>query len=367
MRSVGRSHFDRHMRTSRSRTSRLATAVLVAVAAAAGSGLLRGDAITSAPERVRPRAPVPVGASHERVEELAGGRVALTYADVTGADRTVVVELRRPEDHRDTLRPVVVWSHGGSTGRDDPRRAGVRWGRVMVGAGAVFVAIAHPGRSAGDRAAVCDAVGAADCATFDTLLWDRPHDVSAVLDWLSAEADVLGIDAARVVHGGHSAGAIGVLTTAGMEWPFDSRLTPPPDPRPIAFLVASPPGRDVRGLSADSFSAVDRPVLFLTGLGDTTAGTDAVDRRATFDLLPSGPTSHLLWADDERARHMVFDLAPAACERAGGTRGECRGLVRTVARVGLEFVRFVVAASDAESFADRVADRVPHPFTWSAT
>ena len=58
--------------------------------------------------------------------------------------------------------PVVVWSHGGSQGRRDPRSVGVRWGRAFGNAEAAFVAIAHPGRSVAERIAVCAVVGATD-------------------------------------------------------------------------------------------------------------------------------------------------------------------------------------------------------------
>jgi hypothetical protein len=291
------------------------------------------------------------------------GRHTVTYVDVTGADRRVEIEVRRPAGTGTDTLPVVVWSHGGSQGKRTATVVGEAWGVAAGEAGAAFVAVAHPGRSTAERSALCDEVGAGVCQEFSYLFWDRPHDIAAVLDWI--ETDGVGLDASRIVYGGHSAGAIGVMTVAGMAWPFDSELAPPSDPRPIAFVAASPPGRETRGLTARSFVDLDRPVLFLTGAGDTTGSTEADDRHATFGLLPTSPTSFMLWVDDERARHSVFNLEPSACERAGGTRSQCRSMVRTVGRVGVEFVRMMVTDGDADEYDERVATRLGRAFEWS--
>ena len=295
--------------------------------------------------------------------------VTVGYTDVAGSEREVRVEIRRPAEPDGRTVPVVVWSHGGSAGRSNPSVVAERWGAAFNSVGFAFVAIAHVGRDDDERRAVCDAVSAGDCETFNTLLWDRPHDVRAVLDRLERGADDLGLDASRIVYGGHSAGAIGVMTTAGMVWPFDSELAPPADTRPVAFIAASPPGTNARGLGERHLAALDRPVLFLTGLGDTTSGTDAADRRHTFDLLPGEPTSFMLWVDDERARHSVFGLETDACRRAGGTRSACRTLVRTVGRIGLEFAAAVVdeAGYDPTEFDRHVAAHLEGGFEWSTT
>ena len=110
-------------------------------------------------------------------------------------------------------------------------------------------------------------------------------------------------------------------------------------------------------------------MLFLTGLGDTTRGTESADRRATFQLLPAEPTSFLLWADDERARHTVFNLETVACERAGGARAECRSLVRTIGRVGVEFARSMIDDDgDAPAAFDAlVRSRLAAGFEWTAS
>lgn len=349
---------DAPTRPSRSIAGRTTIAVVV-LGALAGCQFLpgRGHADTE------PTAAAPTGSVD--AEAPVSGRHAVTYIDVTGADRRVEFEVRRPAGTEIDTLPVVVWSHGGSQGKRNPTGVGEAWGAAVGAAGAAFVAVAHPGRSNVEHAAVCEAVGASVCEEFNYLVWDRPYDIAAVLDWI--EVSGTGLDASRIVYGGHSAGAISVMTVAGMVWPFDSRLAPPSDDRPIAFVAASPPGLEARGLTDQSFTDLDRPVLFLTGAGDTTSSTGADDRRATFDLLPSTPTSFLLWVDDERARHSVFNLEPSACERAGGTREQCRSTVRTVGRVGAEFVRTVVTGGDAQAFDERVATRLRTVFEWSSS
>ena len=276
-------------------------------------------------------------------DELA----AIAYTDVAGQNRRITLEVRVPDHVDGSEVPAVVWSHGGSTGRRTPTHVGVGWGRVMNEAGVAFVAIAHPGRSDDDRVALCAATGAADCATFNPLMWDRPHDVVAVLDWVEANATRLGIDASRLVYGGHSAGATGALMVAGMEPPMITASTLPIDQRPIGFIAASPPGTEVRGLSAASFVDLDRPVLLLSGSGDSTRSTSAADRRTTFDLLAGDLRFSHYWAHDELARHGTFDLDPSSCRRSGGTRRGCRDLVESIAMAGVGFVESLAPATSA--------------------
>lgn len=343
------------IRTIAGRTA-IAVVVLVVVA---GCQILPSSGPADAEQSVVPASP----SSAVDADVPVAGRYAVSYVDVAGDDRHVEFEVRRPDLAGGDELPVVVWSHGGSAGKRNPTGVGEAWGAAVGDVGAAFVAVAHQGRSASERASVCDAVGAAACDEFNVLLWDRPHDVAAVFDWI--EAHGTGLDASRLVYGGHSAGALGVMTVAGMEWTLGSELAPPSDARPIAFIAASPPGVEARGLGEQSFAGVDRPVLFLTGAGDTTRSTEAADRRASFDLLLSEPTSFMLFADDERARHGVFNLEPSSCERSGGTRDGCRTLVRTIGRVGAEFVRTVVTDGDMDDYDGIVAARLSRVFDWS--
>ena len=347
-------------------TTRLSAGLAVGLFAVGCQPGLRSEATDTTSVAATTAAVVETAApEHRRAER--DGMVELFYEDVTGADRAVRFEVRMPADAADGEVPVVVWSHGGSRGKNDPGRVGEAWGKAFNDAGFAFVAVAHPGRTADEREAVCDAVGASPCELYNTLFWDRPHDVQQVFDWIEERGDEAGIDADRIVYGGHSAGAISTMVIAGLDWVFDDELAPPSDDRPIAFVTASPPGVEARTLTEDRFDELDRPMLFLTGAGDTTNSTEGTDRRATFALLPDEPTSFMLWVDDDRARHDSFNLSQSACRRAGGTSQQCRILVRTVARVGTEFVDMVTTDGDTRTYFDLVEDNLTGPFAWHHT
>ncbi len=296
------------------------------------------------------------GALH-RAAPLGPDRWSITYLDVTGTDRTVSVDLRRPEGSA-SPPAVVLWSHGGSTGTTSPQRVGRGWGEVMNDHGHAFLAIAHPARSS--REELCTAVGATECGELNPLLWDRSHDVTAVIDWMRSSDALAGIDTERIVYGGHSAGGMAVLSAAGMTWPEATSISPPADPRPLGFIVASPPGVEARGLDNQSFTEIDRPVLLLSGDGDTTPGTDAVDRRRMLDLLPTGADAVSVWLSDTAARHTTFDLDTRACRRAGGNQRRCNDLTDTLGRVGGEFVdRLTSGTFDRDGFARRANTALP--------
>lgn len=127
--------------------------------------------------------------------------LSLSYDDVSGAERTVEIALHRPEG-APSPAPVVVWSHGGADGIARASAIGNEWARVFTSAGYVFIAIAHIGRDDSSRSALCAAIGvaAADCATFKYLSWDRPHDLSRVLDWLEEPGGALAgsVDLSRI-------------------------------------------------------------------------------------------------------------------------------------------------------------------------
>lgn len=294
--------------------------------------------------------------------DAPGHVVEITYDDVRGVPRTIQAELRLPERRAVAPTPVVTWSHGGSRGFRNVANVGERWGRAMNADGFAFVAIAHTGRSESERLAVCDAIGGSDCERFNPLQWDRPHDVAVVLDWIESIAVAEDLDAHRIVHGGHSAGALGALLVSGAGWTFDAASAPPSDPRPIGFIAASPPGAESHAFSAPALAGINRPILFATGLGDETSSTTGLDRRATFDLLPDEVEAVLLWVDRAEARHGLFDLNRASCERAGGTATACRNGARAIAATGTRFVAAVADAADsfdARRFAETLTPRLP--------
>jgi poly(3-hydroxybutyrate) depolymerase len=92
-----------------------------------------------------------------------GDKVArdIVYTDITGAERTVRVEIRRPMAGPEPS-PLILWSHGGSA-RDTATNVGVDWGEVFNRGGFVVIAIAHEGRDAEGTRALCLALNLGDC------------------------------------------------------------------------------------------------------------------------------------------------------------------------------------------------------------
>jgi hypothetical protein len=261
----------------------------------------------------------------------------------------------------------VIWSHGGSDGRTSPQNVAVEWGQVFLRAGFVTIAIAHAPRSADEVEAMCielelgncdvdDCMTALECRRevdgttqegvcevgtcryWKPLNWDRPHDVSAVIDFLERETaegarlDGL-IDPSRIVYAGHSAGSGGTLMVAGATRLFGDQEVLSIDERPIAFISCSPQGPGYQGLTEDSLSGapcrrlapesdacLTRPHLFMTGLGDLAGQWTSEERRSTFYHVPEGD-KYLLWNTELAARHGTFNFDNDACERFAGSQG----------------------------------------------
>lgn len=278
----------------------------------------------------------------------------IDYTDVTGALRSITVEVRRPMN-APLPAPLVVWSHGGAHGRSDPTGVGDGVAEHLIEGGYVGVFIAHAPRSGTDLDALCAALGIAQvdcrsgactadadcvtggeggvcrdglCARWKHLGWDRPHDVDAVLDWLEAQAagPLAGmIDVTRIVYAGHSAGAGATMMVAGATRQFAGVDTLLLDGRPTAFVSQSPQGPGDEEFTESSFTgagcnalAIDpslcltRPHLVLSGVGDDTGDSVAENRRRTFDLMPAGD-KYLLWLLEEAARHTSFEFEVDAC------------------------------------------------------
>lgn len=306
--------------------------------------------------------------------EPNGGRSEqeIRYQDITGAERAFRIELRRPVD-LPTPSPLIVWSHGGSGGKEQPSTVGVEWGEVFARAGYLSIAIAHPGRGPAEMQALCEALELGDCAlqtctsdaeclwgtgpdaepgacTPDAGLgtgycrffkpgnWDRPHDVRAVLNWVEAEASggMLDgvVDVSKIAYAGHSAGAGSTMMVAGAtrryrEGAQDWSLI---DPRPVAFLSCSPQGPGDDGFteasftreqcvaladSADHAACLSRPHLVLTGVDDGGVGET---RRLSFDLAPDGDR-YLGYITEPAAQHTTFDYATEGCSNYAAKEG----------------------------------------------
>jgi hypothetical protein len=302
-----------------------------------------------------------------RLTEMPLVTAEVSYADESGAVRTIEIGLHRPEGAPVPM-PVVIWSHGGSDGVARAAGVAAEWARVFTAAGYLVVAIAHRGRDEVSRAGLCRVLGfdAASCATFKHLSWDRPHDVRAVLDWIDEQAAPGGalagtVDRARVAHAGHSAGAGGVMMVAGASRDFAGDLRVLADPRPLAFIACSPQGPGGDGFVDESFDAVVRPTLVLSGTGDDTGGSLGENRRLLFSRLAPGE-KYLGWIADDSARHNTFNFNTDACLQYTAQQGldpaRCQAFLPWLASAALAFLDAEVrghGAGDAPARARALA------------
>src|SRR6185503_15359672 len=235
----------------------------------------------------------------------------VTYTDNAGLQRTVQVAIRIPTGAPIPM-PVVIWSHGGASGKTDPLTSMVEWSETTAAAGYLTISIAHTPRSDQDRLQLCQSIGINDpatCEVFKHLNWDRPFDVRAVIDALvqmNSQGEFRGqISVNHIAVGGHSAGAGGTLSVGGALRNFSGTAVSMADPRPIAFLAFSPQQPGTEGFfdtdfkqPTHSWQPMNRPTLIGTGDGDNACksiaepgncqGETPSGRRSNFDRMPSG-------------------------------------------------------------------------------
>ncbi len=259
----------------------------------------------------------------------------VSYVDVLGRQRQVAFAVYRASS-APPAAPVIIMSHGGSHGINDPTEAMREWASILSGAGYVVVSIAHSdysmasaGGAPSDYEQLCDAVGVPRVPGFTCALkvsWQRPLDVEAVLGWLehrvatnASWATAVNID--RVAHFGHSAGAGAGMMVGGITRNFrcaqpfgDGQGTLVPClvsdlvsrrlAQVRAIVAFSPEGPGTEGFMTESFGALQVPMLMATGLEDGDPGEPAV-RASLFDLLPTGPRWEV-YIDDSGAQHGLF-------------------------------------------------------------
>ena len=259
-----------------------------------------------------------------------------------GGPREIRIAIYRPIGAVEPL-PVVILSHGGSSGKTNPLKSLPEWAAPIAKAGFLAVAIAHLPVSQAQRDSVCEYLGGttpADCDSIKMLNWHRPYDVRFVLDWLEQQQQsgpLAGkLDLQRIAHLGHSAGAGASMMLAGAARIY---LTDPvviDDPRIKAFLAFSPQGPGDDGFFDDSWANITRPVLVGTGDGDNTGGAVGTNRRKAYDLMLPGE-KYLLYIQDEAAKHVSFSLNPKSCERVAST-GRCHLFSKWLLSAALAFL-----------------------------
>ena len=213
----------------------------------------------------------------------------VTYTDNAGQQRTIQAAIRIPTGAPIPM-PVVIWSHGGATGKSDPLTSMVEWSDTTAEAGYLTVSIAHTPRTDQERLQLCQSIGINDpatCEVFKHLNWDRPFDVRAVIDALvqmNQQGPFRGqISVNQIALGGHSAGAGGTLSVGGALRNFSGTSVSLADPRPVAFLAFSPQQPGTEGFfdtdfqqPTHSWQPVSRPTLIGTGDGDNSCDPIAI-------------------------------------------------------------------------------------------
>jgi dienelactone hydrolase len=222
-------------------------------------------------------------------------------------------------------RPVVIWNHGGNPSEIGRMRS-QEWGERLARAGYVVI---QPSRvDPTDLTAVrpeCDANGfaaPAECAFWIANMRYGPQSVSFIIDRLAeieaARPALRGhLDTTRIVVAGHSAGTTSVLAVAGAQQQFvaGGPVYDESDPRPVAFLATGPQGPTYAGFRSGfdetrSFLGIDRPFLFVTGMGDETG--EPVPTRLTAWLTARPHDKWLVWDTQPEAVHETMDVHQCA-------------------------------------------------------
>ena len=214
-------------------------------------------------------------------------------------DRSLPVRIRWPDGAAPSA--VIVHSHG----LGGSREGGDVWGEAWRQAGFVVVHVQHPGS---DMPVMRAGMAALRKAASAEQLRARVADMQFAIDeitrrarardgaWARVRPDAIGAS-------GHSFGAVTVQALAGQRFPV--AVAGIVEPRFKAFIAFSPaPGQSTA--DAESFGAVTRPFLGITGTHDSDPlgrGLTGERRASVYDGLPSGRRA-LLWLDG--ADHMSF-------------------------------------------------------------
>src|SRR5438477_10680557 len=154
------------------------------------------------------------------------------------------------------------------------------------------------------------ALAAMKKAVGDPRNWEaRPRDVALVLDSLERLQEHVPalrghLDAGSVGVAGHSFGAYTTLLLAGARPRVHGHLRDFSEPRARAFVALSPPGNGSRGLGAQSWEWVRRPVLCVTGTRDAgLSGEPPAWREESYGSMPAGAKA---LAVGDAAEHFTF-------------------------------------------------------------
>ena len=226
-------------------------------------------------------------------------------------------------------RPVVIWHHGGSPSIKGATRS-EEWGRKLAAAGYVVI---HPSRTpiSDPRPFKAECRDNGFTVPDECVLWvtqnlygpQNTHflinhfpDIEALDPALSGM-----LDGDKIVVAGHSAGSGVALVNAGAwkQWKPTAPEYRERNDAPIAFLatgVVGPmyagwntgfqsPGTHP-GITEHSFVDIDRPFMFITGVGDETG--EPPEARVTAWLTSVPGNKVLVWDTVAEAVHETMDI-----------------------------------------------------------
>lgn len=210
--------------------------------------------------------------------------------------RPVPLKIYYPEKEHPGGYPVVIFSHGAGGSKDTYGYLGRFWAEN----GYVVIHLDHVGS---DQAILRSGqMAAAMKAAIEdpSNMVNRPLDAIFVLDSLPAIAAALPalrdrMDLTRIGVAGHSFGAYTAMALAGalIHLPGGATRTFT-DPRVKAFIAMSPPGPGGLGFLADSWGALARPMLTISGSDDREVGGGSpAERLLPFQHMPPAGKFHV--------------------------------------------------------------------------
>lgn len=222
-----------------------------------------------------------------------------TWVDPARGGRSLPVRLYLPEDAGP--RPVVIFTPGLGQGRDSAAYLGNFWSAH----GYLALFLQHPGTDSELTPEQMKRAGL-DGRALAARYQDLPFAITTLLRRASQPGPLEGrVMPARLAVAGHSLGAVGAAIAVGRKTAAGSNLA---DPRLRAAILMSPtPGP---GDAAANFSAVNVPVLHLTGTEDRDESVprEVSQRFKPFALIKARPQALVVFQGGD---HQVFSASPA--------------------------------------------------------
>jgi hypothetical protein len=244
----------------------------------------------------------------------------IVLVDEDRYDYRVPLLVRYPVEATDP-RPVVIWNHGGGPS-ENARTRSEEWGKRLAAAGYVVI---HPSRVLPDDVAphlrACQLNGFPDpseCAFWIAQKRYGPQNTDFIIrrltEIVAARPELADrIDPSRIVVAGHSAGSSTVLANAGalQQWVENGPIHNEESDPPIAFMATGPQGPTYAGWQSGfdeetSFREIERPFLFVTGMGDKTG--EPIPTRLTAWITSEPGNKVLVWDTDPHAVHETMDI-----------------------------------------------------------